>query len=99
VSALLNGLSVLCEKPAADTTGAARTMVAAAEVSSRLLMVSQSRHYWRNLDVLCGQIARLRPLGIVECSFFRGPHFGGFRDEMPDRCWTWRSTSSTWPAT
>jgi len=82
-TALLGGLPVLCEKPAADTTSAALSMVAAAEVSDRLLMVSQSRRYWRNLAALRGQLARLGRIGFVECSFFRGPRFGGFRDEMP----------------
>jgi predicted dehydrogenase len=82
-AALLSGLPVLCEKPAADTTSAALSMAAAAEVSDRLLMVSQSRRYWRNLAALRGQVARLGRIGIVECSFFRGPRFGGFRDEMP----------------
>jgi predicted dehydrogenase len=83
-NALLNGMSVLCEKPAAHTTSAALSMVAATEVSGRLLMVSQSRRYWRNLVALRGQVAQLGRLGIVECSFFRGPRFGGFREQMPD---------------
>jgi predicted dehydrogenase len=83
ITALQNGLSVLCEKPVAHTMGAALSMVAAAEVSGRLLMVSQSRRYWRNLEALRRQIARLGRVGIVECSFFRAPHFGGFREEMP----------------
>jgi predicted dehydrogenase len=83
-AALLNGMPVLCEKPAADTTSAALSMAAAAEVSNRLLMVSQSRRYWRSLDALRGQVTRLGRLGFVECSFFRAPRFGGFRDEMPD---------------
>jgi predicted dehydrogenase len=82
-NALLNGMSVLCEKPAADTTSAALSMVAAAEVSGRLLMVSQSRRYWRTLEALRGQVAQLGRLGIVECGFFRGPRFGGFRARMP----------------
>jgi predicted dehydrogenase len=82
-TALLNGLSVLCEKPAAHTTSAALSMVAAAEVSGRLLMVSQSRRYWRDLAALRGQVTHLGRLGIVECSFFRGPRFGGFRAQMP----------------
>ena len=80
---LLNGLAVLCEKPVAHTTSAALSMVAAAEVSGRLLMVSQSRRYWRNLDALRGQVARLHRLGLVECSLFKAPHFGGFREQMP----------------
>jgi predicted dehydrogenase len=81
--ALLNGLAVLCEKPVAHTTSAALSMVAAAEVSGRLLMVSQSRRYWRNLDALRGQVAQLGRLGLVECSFFKAPHFGGFREQIP----------------
>jgi predicted dehydrogenase len=81
-AALLSGLPVLCEKPAADSTSAALSMVAAAEVSNRLLMVSQSRRYWRDLAALRSQVARLGRLGFVECSFFRGPRFGGFRDLM-----------------
>lgn len=80
--ALLAGLAVLGEKPAAGSTAGALSMAAAAEVSGRLLMVSQSRRYFRQLDALRSQIARLGRLGMVECSFFRGPHFGGFRDEM-----------------
>jgi predicted dehydrogenase len=82
-TAVLNGLDVLCEKPVAHTTSAALSMVAAAEVSGRLLMVSQSRRYWRNLDALRSQVARLGRLGLVECSFFKAPHFGGFREQMP----------------
>jgi predicted dehydrogenase len=83
ITALLNGLAVLCEKPVADTMSAALSMAAAAEVSGRLLMVSQSRRYWRHLDAFRGQIARLGRLGVVECSLFKAPHFGGFREEMP----------------
>lgn len=82
-NALLHGMSVLCEKPAADSTGAALSMAAAAEVSGRLLMVSQSRRYWRNLVALRGQLARLGRIGIVECGFFRASRFGGFRETMP----------------
>jgi predicted dehydrogenase len=83
ITALQHGLSVLCEKPVAHTMSAALSMAAAAEVSGRLLMVSQSRRYWRHLEALRGQIGRLGRLGIVECSFFKAPHFGGFRDQMP----------------
>ena len=81
-SALLRGLAVLCEKPLADTLPAALSMIAAAEVGGRLLMVSQSRRYWRNVEGLRGQIARLGRLGLVACSVFKAPHFGGFREQM-----------------
>jgi predicted dehydrogenase len=80
--ALLSGLAVLCEKPVADTLPAALSMIAAAEAGGRLLMVSQSRRYWRNLEGLRGQIARLGRLGLVACSVFESPHFGGFREQM-----------------
>ncbi len=82
IAALLHGLAVLCEKPLADTLAAALSMIAAAEVGGRLLMVSQSRRYWRNLTALRTQLARLGRLGLVQCSFFKAPHFGGFREEM-----------------
>src|SRR5918997_5111091 len=80
--ALLRGLPVLCEKPLADTLPAALSMVAAAEASGRLLMVSQSRRYWRNLQALRVMVDRLGRLGVVACSFFKAPRFGGFRDQM-----------------
>jgi predicted dehydrogenase len=57
-------------------------MIAAAEAGGRLLMVSQSRRYGRNVEALRGQIARLGRLGLVACSVFKGPHFGGFREQM-----------------
>lgn len=81
-TALLRGLPVLSEKPAADTTSAALSMAAAAEVSGRLLMISQSRRYYRHVEAFTAQIGRLGRLGLVECSFFKAPHFGGFRDQM-----------------
>ena len=58
-------------------------MIAAAELSGQLLMVSQSRRYWRNLSAFRQQIAQLGPIGTVDCAFFKAPHFGGFREEMP----------------
>src|SRR6188508_1675255 len=82
ITALLHGLAVLCEKPLADTLAAALSMIAASEVGGRLLMVSQSRRYWRNLTALRAQLTRLGRVGFVQCSFFKAPHFGGFREEM-----------------
>jgi predicted dehydrogenase len=80
--ALLSGLAVLCEKPLADTLPGALSMIAAAEAGGRLLMVSQSRRYWRNLEGLRGLIARLGRLGLIACDVFKSPHFGGFREQM-----------------
>ncbi|HEX8487051.1 MAG TPA: Gfo/Idh/MocA family oxidoreductase, partial [Propionibacteriaceae bacterium] len=73
---------VLCEKPLADSVSAGLGMIAAAEHSRQLLMVSQSRRYWRQLSAFRRQVAALGTVGSVECSFFKAPHFGGFRDEM-----------------
>jgi predicted dehydrogenase len=80
--ALLSGLPVLCEKPLADTLPAALSMIAAAEAGGQLLMISQSRRYGRNVEGLRELIARLGRLGLVACSVFKSPHFGGFREQM-----------------
>ena len=82
-TALRHGLPVLCEKPLAETVSSGLSMIAAAELSGQLLMVSQSRRYWRNLSAFRQQIAQLGPIGTVDCAFFKAPHFGGFREEMP----------------
>jgi predicted dehydrogenase len=82
-SALLHGLPVLCEKPLAESVSTGLSMIAAAELSGQLLMVSQSRRYWRNLSAFRQQISQLGPIGTVDCAFFKAPHFGGFREEMP----------------
>lgn len=81
-TALLHGLPVLCEKPLAESVSAGLSMIAAAELSGQLLMVSQSRRYWRNLSAFRRQIACLGSVGTLTCDFFKAPHFGGFRDEM-----------------
>jgi predicted dehydrogenase len=57
--------------------------VAAAELSGQLLMVSQSRRYWRAVSMLRSQLAELGPVASASCRFFKAPHFGGFREEMP----------------
>jgi predicted dehydrogenase len=82
-TALLHGLPVLCEKPLAESVSTGLSMIAASELSGQLLMVSQSRRYWRNLSAFRRQITQLGPIGTVDCAFFKAPHFGGFRDEMP----------------
>ena len=82
-TALRHGLPVLCEKPLAESVSQGLSMIAAAELSGQLLMVSQSRRYWRNLSAFRQLIAQLGPIGTVDCTFFKAPHFGGFREEMP----------------
>jgi predicted dehydrogenase len=82
VEALFGGLPVLCEKPIAPTVSQALALVAAAEASGQLLMTSQSRRYYRSLTAFRRAIGTLGQVGLVTTEFFRGPHFGGFRDEM-----------------
>ncbi|MFT4167339.1 MAG: Gfo/Idh/MocA family oxidoreductase [Microlunatus sp.] len=82
-AALAAGLPVLCEKPLADSVAECLSMVAAAEKSEQLLMVSQSRRYWRAVAALRRQLAALGPIASASCQFSKAPHFGGFRAEMP----------------
>ncbi|GAA3615285.1 Gfo/Idh/MocA family protein [Microlunatus ginsengisoli] len=81
--ALRAGLPVLCEKPLADTVSSGLSMAAAAELTGQLLMVSQSRRYWRHLDTLSGLLDQLGEIGAVGCTFRKAPRFGGFREQMP----------------
>lgn len=82
-SALLAGLPVLGEKPAADTVARALSLAAASEVSGELFMVSQSRRWNPHLFELRGMLDQLGAVGTVTTEFFKAPKFGGFREEMP----------------
>lgn len=82
LAALRAGLPVLCEKPVTPTVRDALVLAAAAEVSGRLLMVSQSRRYYAALAALRDRVAEIGPVGLVSTEFMRAPHFGGFREEM-----------------
>jgi predicted dehydrogenase len=81
-AALFAGLPVLGEKPLADTVSNALSLVAAAEVTGELLMVSQSRRWNPQLARLRTMTDQLGPIGTITTDFFRAPHFGGFRDRM-----------------
>ncbi|WUJ72824.1 Gfo/Idh/MocA family oxidoreductase [Kribbella soli] len=84
VGALLRGLPVLCEKPLAETVRECLQMVAASEVSGKLLMVSQSRRYFRAVAAFQRQLAELGPIGTLSCEFYKAPHFSGFRERMAE---------------
>jgi predicted dehydrogenase len=81
-AALFAGLDVLGEKPAADTLARALSLAAAAQVTGRLFMVSQSRRWNPQLFALRAMAEDLGALGALTTEFFRAPHFGGFREEM-----------------
>jgi len=84
LTALKHGCHVIGEKPMASSMKEARRMVKAAQAADRLYMVGQSRR-WDDLNatvlrtIETGQIG---PLTTVNCDFYIGAHFGGFRDEM-----------------
>ncbi len=83
-TALKAGCHVVGEKPMASSMAEARRMVRTAEETGRMYMVSQSRR-WNALHervrraVTGGKIGRLT---TVNCEFYIGAHFGGFRTEM-----------------
>ncbi|MGC9520502.1 MAG: Gfo/Idh/MocA family protein [Anaerolineae bacterium] len=84
LTALRHGCHVLGEKPLADTLGHAREMIAAAQASDRLYAVMQNRRYDPNIRRLkafldSGVLGRVT---TVNCDFYIGAHFGGFRDHM-----------------
>jgi predicted dehydrogenase len=83
-TALGHGLPVLSEKPLAESVRQCLQMVAAAELSGKLLMVSQSRRYFRAGNAFARQITELGAVGSLSCEFFKAPHFGGFRERMAE---------------
>jgi predicted dehydrogenase len=82
--ALQRGCHVLSEKPLATSMEEARAIVAAARKAGRIHAVIQNRRF-------LGAVRRIRRLidaGVIgrptsiNCDFFLGPHFGGFREEL-----------------
>ena len=85
IQALEAGVPVLSEKPLADTLTAAQDIVDAANRTGVLHMVAQNYRYSAPIQTLRRVLAAREhgPVGAVTVEFFRGPHFGGFREEMP----------------
>jgi len=83
--ALKAGCHVIGEKPLASSMAEARRMVRTAEQTGKMYMVSQSRRW----DILHDRIrntvtrGKLGELTTINCDFYIGAHFGGFRDKMP----------------
>jgi predicted dehydrogenase len=79
------GCHVIGEKPMASSMAEARKMVRAAEETGRLYMVSQSRRWNAKHEAVRRAIAggRIGAVTAINCDFYIGAHFGGFRDEMP----------------
>jgi len=82
--ALEAGLHVIGEKPMAATLEQARRMLETSTRTGKLYMCSQSRR-WDSKHATVSNSVRHGPLGRIttlNCDFFMGCHFGGFRDDM-----------------
>lgn len=83
-TALEAGCHVIGEKPMAASMDEARQMVKAAEDAGKCYMVSQSRR-WNPSHEAVRQALVSGAIGAVttiNCDFYVGAHFGGFRAEM-----------------
>jgi len=82
--ALSAGCHVIGEKPMAASMAEARRMVRTAGRTGRMYMVSQSRRWDANHEALRRAVADglVGRLGTVNCDFYIGAHFGGFRTKM-----------------
>lgn len=77
-------LPVLSEKPLASTLADATAIVQKANETGVLHMVAQNYRYHVPIQTLKQMLAsgELGRVGAVTVEFFKGPHFGGFREEM-----------------
>jgi len=84
IEALEAGIPVLSEKPLADTRQAAQAIVDAANRTGVLHMVTQNYRYKPPIQTLKKALDSgiVGEIGAVHVEFFKGPHFGGFREEM-----------------
>ena len=84
LEALCQGCHVLGEKPLADSMANARRMVAAAKKARKVYAVIQNRRYTPQIKAFRDLIAsrKMGDLTTLNCDFYIGAHFGGFRDKM-----------------
>lgn len=84
IEALEAGVPVLSEKPLADTRQSALDIVEAANRTGVLHMVTQNYRYSMPAQTLKKTLdsSVVGPIGSAHVEFFKGPHFGGFREEM-----------------
>jgi len=85
VTALEAGVPVLSEKPLAATRAEAATIVETSNRTGVLHMVTQNYRYKPPIQTLKHALdtSEMGAIGAVVVEFFKGPHFGGFREEMP----------------
>jgi predicted dehydrogenase len=82
--ALEAGCHVIGEKPMAASMDEAWKMVATAERTGRLYMVSQNRRWSAHHEAVRQTLAAsaIGDITTINCDFHLGAHIGGFRDEM-----------------
>ena len=85
IGAMGAGIPVLTEKPLAGNLEDARAIVEAANATGTLCSVAQNYRYRPLTQTVKAILAggELGAAAAVRAEFFRGPHFGGFREEMP----------------
>ena len=83
-TALRHGSHVLGEKPLADSMAKARRAIRAAEKADRIYAVIQNRRYTPAIRRLARLLAKgtIGEITTINCDFYIGAHFGGFRDHM-----------------
>ncbi|MEO9297274.1 Gfo/Idh/MocA family protein [Devosia alba] len=81
---LTHGCHVLSEKPMAASLEAAQAMIAQAAAAGRIHAVVQNRRFIAGVRRIRRLIesGALGELASLNCDFFIGAHFGGFREEM-----------------
>ena len=81
---LRHGCHVLSEKPMAASLDAGWAMIAQAQAVGRVHAVVQNRRFISGVRRIRRMIesGAIGDLASLNCDFFIGAHFGGFRDEM-----------------
>lgn len=84
-TALEAGLPVLSEKPLAGTLADAQAIVHKANETGVLHIITQNYRYHQPCHTLKTVLAsgQMGKIGAVTVEFYKGPHFGGFREDMP----------------
>lgn len=84
LEALRHGCHVLGEKPMVDSMENARKVVNAAQEAGKLFAVIQNRRYNPAIRRLRNFLTSdaIGNMTTVDCDFYIGAHFGGFRDHM-----------------
>ncbi len=81
---LRHGCHVLSEKPMATSLDEARAMITQAKIAGRIHAIVQNRRFIPGVRRIRRLIesGAIGELASLNCDFFIGAHFGGFRDEM-----------------